>query len=207
MLPNALGKAVLDAAGWTIEGAAPDAKKFVLIAAPHTSNWDFVYALSCTTAMGLPLRWMGKDALFRGPQGLFFRALGGIPVDRSKNNNMVQCMADELIRADVLALLVPAEGTRKAGKYWKSGFYHIARKAGVPVALGYLDYARKCAGIGPLIWPTDDVKADMDRVRAFYADVVGKHPAAFTPPRLREEDAAPNGAAPLADAVPVGARK
>jgi 1-acyl-sn-glycerol-3-phosphate acyltransferase len=116
-------------------------------------------------------------------------------------------MADELIRADVLALLVPAEGTRKAGKYWKSGFYHIARKAGVPVALGYLDYARKCAGIGPLIWPTDDVKADMDRVRAFYADVVGKHPAAFTPPRLREEDAAPNGAAPLADAVPVGARK
>jgi 1-acyl-sn-glycerol-3-phosphate acyltransferase len=188
MLQKALGKALLDAAGWSIVGGAPDAKKFVLIAAPHTSNWDFVYALACTSALGLPLRWLGKDALFKGPTGAMFRALGGIPVDRSKQNNMVDRMADALVKADALALLVPAEGTRKAGTRWKSGFYHIARRAGVPIALGFLDYAHKRAGIGPLLWPSGDVRADMDKIRAFYADIAAKRPEHFTPPRLREED-------------------
>ncbi len=183
-----LGKVLLDAAKWTIEGEVPSAKKFVLIAAPHTSNWDFVYAMAYVSAKGLPVRWMGKDALFRGPQRPLMRALGGIAVDRSKQNKMVQAMVDEFARREALVLLVPAEGTRSAGERWRSGFYHIARGAGVPIALGYLDYPSKRAGIGPLLWPTGNVKADMDYVRDFYADKTGKYPRDFTPPRLREED-------------------
>jgi 1-acyl-sn-glycerol-3-phosphate acyltransferase len=186
----ALGKAILDAADWTIVGGAPNASKFVLVAAPHTSNWDFLYSIACTSALGLPLRFMAKDSLFRGPQGVLLRALGGIPIDRSKANNVVDAMVDAFARTDALALLVPPEGTRTASRYWKSGFYHIARGAGVPVALGFLDYPNKRVGIGPLLAVTGDVRADMDRVRAFYADKGAKVPANFTPPRLREEDAA-----------------
>lgn len=185
----ALGKAILDAAGWSVVGGAPDATKYVLIAAPHTSNWDFVYALACTSALGLPLRFMAKDSLFRGPPGALFRALGGIAIDRSKANNVVDAMVREFAECDALVLLVPPEGTRKAGKYWKSGFYHIARGAGVPVGLGFLDYPNKRVGIGPLLALSGDVRADMDQIRAFYADKGAKVPAYFTPPRLREEDA------------------
>ena len=185
----ALGKAILEAAGWTIVGGPPAATRLVLIAAPHTSNWDFLYAIACTSALELPLRFMAKDSLFRGAQGALLRALGGIAIDRSRANNVVDAMVGEFAHGEPLALLIPPEGTRKAGKYWKSGFYHIARKANVPVALGFLDYPNKRVGIGPLLTPSGDVKADMDRIRAFYADKGGKVPANFTPPRLREEDA------------------
>ena len=185
----ALGRSILNATGWSIEGGAPAAKKFVLIAAPHTSNWDFLYAIACTSALGLPLRFLAKDSLFRGPLGGLLRALGGIPVDRSKPNNVVDVMVRMFDERDELSLLVPPEGTRKAGQKWKSGFYHIARGASVPVALGFLNYAQKRVGIGPLITLSDDVGADMAQIRAFYADKVAKHPARFTEPRLREEEA------------------
>lgn len=183
-----LGRLVLDAVGWQMEGNAPEARKFVLVAAPHTSNWDFLYAVACTTALGLPLRWLGKDALFHGPQRRLLTSLGGIPVDRSKRTDMVRAMVREFERSDALALLIPAEGTRKLGTYWKSGFYHIARAAGVPLVLGFLDYPRKRVGIGPTIWPSGSVRTDMAAVRSFYADKTGKYPAQFTPPRLKEED-------------------
>lgn len=185
-----LGKMILDAAGWTIEGGKPSVDKFVLIAAPHTSNWDFVYALACTHALGLEVHWMGKDALFRGAQGRLFRALGGLPVDRSKKNDLVRALAAQFAARERFVLLVPAEGTRSRGTHWKSGFYHIARTADVPVAPGFLDYARKRVGIGPLQRLTGDVRADMAKIRAFYADKRGKYPERFTPPVLREEDPA-----------------
>jgi 1-acyl-sn-glycerol-3-phosphate acyltransferase len=133
---------------------------------------------------------MAKDSLFRGPQGILLRALGGIPIDRSKNNNVVDATVRSFAENDALVVLIPPEGTRKAAQYWKSGFYHIARKANVPVGLGFLDYARKRVGIGPLLTLTGDLKHDMDQVRAFYADKAPKHPALYTPPRLREEEAA-----------------
>jgi 1-acyl-sn-glycerol-3-phosphate acyltransferase len=183
-----LAKAWLDLMGWTIEGSAPEAKKYVLIAAPHTSNWDLAYALAGAAVLGIPIQWMGKDTLFRGPAGTVLRALGGIPVERTQPHALVQTLAAKLQRRERFVLLVPAEGTRKLGQYWKSGFYHIARLAGVPIALGVLDYRAKRVGIGPLVWPTGNVKADMDRIRAFYADKQGKHPSQFTTPRLREED-------------------
>jgi 1-acyl-sn-glycerol-3-phosphate acyltransferase len=97
-------------------------------------------------------------------------------------------MVEEFARHEAFVLLVPAEGTRSLGERWRSGFYHIARGAGVPIALGYLDYPSKRAGVGPLIWPTGNVKADMDLIRDFYSDKRGKYPEDFTPPRLREED-------------------
>jgi 1-acyl-sn-glycerol-3-phosphate acyltransferase len=184
-----LARALLDRAGWSVEGSAPEQKKFVLIAAPHTSNWDLVYALAAGAVLGISIHWMGKDSLFKGVHGAALRALGGIPVERSQHHDLVSTMAQELARRERFVLLVPPEGTRAAAPYWKSGFYHIARKAGVPIVLGFLDYGRKRAGLGPLLWPTGNIKADMDVVRAFYADKQGRYPEKFLTPRLREEDA------------------
>jgi 1-acyl-sn-glycerol-3-phosphate acyltransferase len=183
-----LGHAFLDLRGWTIGGGIPKAKKYVLIAAPHTSNWDFPYTIALAFALGVDIKWMGKDALFKGPKGILFRSLGGIPVDRGQRTNMVDRMVEMFETHDELVLTVPAEGTRGQGTYWKSGFYHIARRAGVPIALGYLDFGRKRGGIGPLVYPTGDIGRDMDVIRAFYSDVTALKPSNFTLPRLREED-------------------
>lgn len=183
-----IGNAYLRLNGWTAYGAVPAAKKYVLIAAPHTSNWDFPFTIALAFQLGIDIRWMGKDALFQGPKGAIFRSLGGIPVDRSKNTNMVDRMVELFAEQDALALAVPAEGTRGKGTYWKSGFYHIASRANVPIALGFLDFTRKRGGIGPLLMPTGDIRRDMDQIRAFYADIGPHRPENFTPPRLREED-------------------
>ena len=133
------------------------------------------------------LSWMGKASLFIFPLGALFRAAGGIPIRRGPRSNLVdQCVA-RFAHSDDLALAVPAEGTRRRNTTWRSGFYHIARLAEVPIILGYLDYARKRGGLGPEIRPSGDVRADMDLIRAFYADKVGRYPAKFTTPRLEEE--------------------
>lgn len=182
------GKKFLDANGWKIGGAIPTAKKYVLIAAPHTSNWDFPFTIATAFALDVNIRWLGKQQLFDGPLGPLYRSLGGIPVDRSKNTNMVDRMAELFDEADELVLTVPAEGTRGKREYWKSGFYHIAVRAKVPIALGYLDFGRKESGIGPLVYPTGNIRKDMDIIRAFYADKRGLKHELFTPPRLREED-------------------
>lgn len=190
MNKKAIGEAFLASQGWSIGGGVPHAKQYVLIAAPHTSNWDFPFTIATAFALDVDIRWMGKRELFDGPGGALFRALGGIPVERSKATNMVDRMVELFEQNDELVLTVPAEGTRGKGSYWKSGFYHIARRAGVPIGLGYLDFGRKRSGIGPLVHPTGDIRKDMDVIRAFYADIVGKKPELFTVPRLREEDEA-----------------
>jgi 1-acyl-sn-glycerol-3-phosphate acyltransferase len=178
----------LRATGWETEGSLPDTKRFVLIAAPHTSNWDLAYLLALATRYGVRPRWMGKHTLFRGPMGPVMRAVGGIPVRRDRRQNVVQQMARAFTEHETLCLTVPPEGMRARAPYWKSGFYHIARTARVPIVLGYLDYARKRGGFGPAFEPTGDLRADMDRIRAFYADKVGRYPACFGEIRLREED-------------------
>lgn len=183
-----LGRIMLAISGWRIEGGVPEVKKLVMIAAPHTSNWDFVHMTAIAFFLDIDISWMGKRSLFRFPFGTFFRVLGGIPVDRSKNNNLVEQLVAEMDKRERFFLVVPAEGTRRRSEYWKSGFYHIAYGAGVPIALGYLDFSKKCGSIGPLLYPTGDIAADMDRIRAHYADIKGKHPERFTTPRLREED-------------------
>lgn len=160
----------------------------MLIAAPHTSNWDLAYLLAFAELFGVRVSWLGKHTLFRPPLGFLMRRAGGIPVVRHQRGALVEQAAQLFAERDELALVVPAEGTRSAAAHWKSGFYHIARSAGVPIVCGYLDYARRRGGFGPTIVPTGDVAADMDRVRAFYADKTARYPEKFGPVRLREED-------------------
>jgi len=205
---RALASFLLRVGGWRVEGGPPNCRKCVLIAAPHTTNWDFVWVLAFAFHYGMRIRWIGKHTLFRWPYGWIMRALGGIPVKRHRRQSLVTEMADTITAADSICLVVPVEGTRSHVTHWKSGFYHIARIAHVPIAMGYLDYGHKRGGIGPLLEPTGDVRRDMDRLRAFYADKVGKFPEKTSPIRLVEEESGivimpePGVAAP-AKAAPV----
>lgn len=162
--------------GWRIDGNFPDLPKYVLIAAPHTSNWDFPLTLGVCFALRAKLYWMGKHTLFWGPLGPLMRWLGGIPVLRSRSNSLVQQMVAVYQRSDKLVVAIPPEGTRQRVKEWKTGFYHIACGAQVPVVLAYMDYARKVCGFGPVFYPTGDIALDMAQIQAFYQDKVGKYP-------------------------------
>jgi len=182
-----LSRLFLRANGWEAEGAIPAASKYVLIAAPHTTNWDLFYFLSLAQVMGVRVSWMGKQSLFRGPMGTVMRAMGGLPVRRDRRSNLVDQMAAAFDAADSLVLTVPAEGTRSYVAHWKSGFYQIALAARVPIVLGYLDYERKRGGLGPELIPTGDVREDMNEIRAFYGSICGKYPDKFGAIRLKEE--------------------
>lgn len=191
VIKRTVGRAILRLSGWAFEGPVPTAPRYVLIAAPHTSNWDFVFMMAMAWSMNIPIRWMGKASLFVFPFGPVFRAMGGIPIRRDRPGNLVEQSAARFAQSKELILTVPAEGTRGKASTWRSGFYHIARIARVPIVLGYLDYRRKRGGLGPQVVPSANVRADMDQVRAFYADKTGCHPSRFTQPRLAEESAAP----------------
>jgi 1-acyl-sn-glycerol-3-phosphate acyltransferase len=182
-----LARTFLACTGWRAEGRRPAPDKFVLIGAPHTSNWDLLYLLALAQIFGVRVSWMGKHTLFRWPMGWLMTRLGGIPVRRHVRENAVKQMANAFRDAGALALTVPAEATRRYTDHWKSGFYHIAREARVPIVMGYLDYARKRGGFGPELLPTGDVKRDMDEIRHFYGDKTGKYPECFSQVRLKEE--------------------
>lgn len=176
-----LSLAFLRLNGWTVQGELPAAaSKSVLIAAPHTSNWDLPYTLMVGFALRLNLYWMGKASLFAPPFGAVMRWLGGIAVDRAKSNNLVAASAQALREADgPLQLVVPPEGTRGRTRHWKTGFYFIALEARVPIVLAFMDYERKLAGLGPLFTPSGDVERDMEEVKRFYAGVKGRNAAQF----------------------------
>jgi 1-acyl-sn-glycerol-3-phosphate acyltransferase len=182
-----LAKGFLGLTGWRPEGQRPVARRYVVIAAPHTSNWDLAYLLAFSVIFDVKIRWMGKQQLFRGPMGTVMRMLGGVPVHRERRNDLVEQMADFIRESDEIALTVPAEGTRSYVPHWRSGFYHIARAAEVPIVLSYLDYARRRGGFGPELVPTGNVREDMDEIRAFYADKQGRYPERFGEVRLKEE--------------------
>jgi len=171
----------LKLAGWQVQGSLPpEAQRSVLIAAPHTSNWDLPYTLMVAFALRLNVHWMGKASIFRFPFGGLMRWLGGMAVDRSKCNNLVAASANAITRArGALQLIVPPEGTRSKTCYWKTGFYHIALAAKVPIVMAYMDYSRKISGLGPLFYPTGDLEADMLTIKAFYAPFKGKNTAQF----------------------------
>ena len=166
----------LKIAGWRIEGRLPDIPKFVLVGAPHTSNWDFPYGLFIIFVFKTKIFWLGKDSLFRMPLKWLFQWLGGIPVDRSKSSNIVANSIQQFQQNDKFILAIAPAGTRKRVKRWKTGFYHIANGAKVPIVLGFLDYRLKTGGIGPVIFPTGDIEDDMKAIRAFYDGVKGKYP-------------------------------
>ena len=174
--------------GWKIEGEIPHEKRFVFIAAPHTSNWDLAYMLAFAAVFDLKISWLAKHSLFYPPMGWIMRMLGGIPIVRHKNSNVVDAMVQEFSTRSELVLAVPTEGTRARVEYWKSGFYHIAIRAGVPILPSYLDYGNKRGGFGPALIPTGDLAADMQVLRELYSDKTGKYPALVSPVKLREED-------------------
>jgi 1-acyl-sn-glycerol-3-phosphate acyltransferase len=175
---------------WKVTQSEPLPDRCVMIAAPHTSNWDFPITLAMAGVSDIDIRWLGKAQMFNPVLGPIFRWLGGISVQRSSSNGLVADLAAEFSRHDRLVLVVPAEGTRSAVEYWKSGFYQIAVQAQVPIVCAYVDRSTRSGGFGPVITPSGDVTADMDRIRAFYEGKTGLKPNRFSTPRLREEDAA-----------------
>jgi 1-acyl-sn-glycerol-3-phosphate acyltransferase len=162
--------------GWRIEGSLPpEASKAVLIAAPHTSNWDLPYTLMVAFVLRLDVYWMGKQSIFKFPFNNLMQWLGGIAVDRAQANNLVAASAQALKQADGKAqLIVPPEGTRSNARYWKTGFYYIALGAEVPIVMAYLDFAHKRGGLGPLFYPSGDIDKDMVQIQAFYAQFEGR---------------------------------
>ncbi|HTU12776.1 MAG TPA: lysophospholipid acyltransferase family protein [Allosphingosinicella sp.] len=162
--------------GWTATGAPPADRRCVIIAAPHTSNWDFVYFLGLTDELGIKAHFMGKRSLFRWPMGRFMRDMGGVAIDRSGSHNVVEAMIAEFGRRGEFMLTIAPEGTRKAVGQWRTGFYHIAMGAGVPLVCGLMDYGTKTGGLGPAIMPTGDYEADMAKIVAYYRTATPRHP-------------------------------
>ncbi|MSN27275.1 MAG: glycerol acyltransferase [Geobacter sp.] len=166
----------LKMAGWRLSGDVPTVRRFVMVAAPHTSNWDLPMTLALVFAFRLQVYFLAKHTLFRAPFGSFLRWLGGIPVDRNKANNFVEQAAELFSDRDDLILLVPPEGTRKRVRFWKSGFYHIACGAQVPIVLGFIDFKLKVAGFGGTYVPTGNYDADLLEIQSFYAGITGRNP-------------------------------
>ncbi len=166
----------LKMAGWRLSGDVPTVRRFVMVAAPHTSNWDLPMTLALVFAFRLQVYFLAKHTLFRAPFGSFLRWLGGIPVDRNKANNFVEQAVELFSDRDDLILLVPPEGTRKRVRFWKSGFYHIACGAQVPIVLGFIDFKLKVAGFGGTYVPTGNYDADLLEIQSFYAGITGRNP-------------------------------
>lgn len=175
--------------GWDVEGEVPQHTQGVFIAAPHTSSWDMSFCILCAWSLRLKPNWGGRRSLFRWPWGFWLRKLGGVPVDRRGNQGMVDRLAALYERHDKLFLGIAPAGRRRYTEYWKSGFYHIACQANVPIYFGFLDYERKVGGLGGHFVPTGDINADMDRIRAFYEGIAARHPENKSRIRLRDEDA------------------
>ncbi len=181
MILKGLSKLYMRLTGWKVEGEIPpEIPKCVLIAVPHTSSWDFPYSMAGCFIKEVPLRFLAKKELFAFPAGPVLRSIGGIPVNRGdRRNKMVERMVGLIRDTEKIALLIPAEGTRKPVKKWKKGFYIIAQEAQVPIIPGFLDYKRKVAGFGKPFYPTGDYEADILKIKDFYKDKTPKHPEMF----------------------------
>lgn len=171
--------AYLTLGGWTIHGDWPPLDKAVLVAAPHTSNWDGPNMLAAAGYYRVKLRWMGKASLTRGPFGWLIKALGCVPIDRSQSNDVVRAMAEAFAATDRMLLAIPPEGTRSAVREWKSGFYHIAVAASVPILLTVLDYGAKRISLAAVIYPSGDYEADLTIIRGHYAAAKGRRREKF----------------------------
>jgi len=162
--------------GWRVVGPLPDLPKFIVVGAPHTSNWDFVMFLALAFVLKGNLRYMGKKELFRWPFAGFFEWCGGVPVDRSRPQGLVEQTVQAIQEADHFQMVITPEGTRRKVGEWKRGFYHIAKQAGIPIVAGYVDSRTKTCGIGPIFTLTDDIEADIKTMQAFFKDKVGINP-------------------------------
>lgn len=156
--------------GWRIEGRRPEARKFIILGAPHTSNWDFIFFIGATHELGIRPSFMGKSTLFKWPMTDFMLDMGGVPVDRTKRANYVVQAAAAFAATDDLALVIAPEGSRTFKGDWRSGFYHIAMAAGVPIVPAWVDNAKLVGGMGEPIMPTGDYRADLAKIAAFYRE-------------------------------------
>ena len=178
-LLRAVGRAGLRVWGWRIAGDVPHEPRFVAIVAPHTSNWDFVIGVLVMFALDLDVHWFGKDSLFRGPLGALLRGLGGRPVRRDSPEGVVADVADTIREAPAFLLALAPEGTRKRVDHWRTGFYHIALRAGVPIVPVWLDWHRREAGIGDAMQPTGDLAADIAALQRLYRPEMARNRAGF----------------------------
>jgi 1-acyl-sn-glycerol-3-phosphate acyltransferase len=181
-----LARGLLRATRWRLVGEVP--RTGILVGAPHTSNWDFVAMLAIAWSSGVSPQVLVKHTFFKGAAGWFLRRTGGIPLDRQDPGATIRALLAEAERDAPFLLVVAPEGTRGKGEFWKPGFYRIAKQTGLPISLGFIDGPTRTLGIGPTFQPSDDVVADMDFVRAFYADKQGVRPEHRTEPRLEMED-------------------
>ena len=168
------GRAILRVGGWRMVGEWPDVRKVVVIVAPHSSGWDGLWGLAAKVALGLGISFMGKQELFHGPLGWLLRKLGGFPVDRRAPGGIVDQVAQQLRESDQMWFVLAPEGTRKPVERWKQGFWKIAKKADVPVFCAWFHYPDKVIGLGPMVALTDDVEADLVRIRALFKGHMGK---------------------------------
>ena len=164
---------ILQLTGWKAVGSKVSVPKYVLIGAPHTSNWDFPLMLLVVLELRLQLYWMGKHTLFPFPFSGLMKWLGGIPINRAKSHNVVFDVVKQFKDNETFVVLVPPEGTRSKVTHWKTGFYHIANNAEVPILMGYVDTKQKEGGFADFFHPTGDLEADMKKIRAFYAQKQG----------------------------------
>ena len=182
-----IGRSMLWLLGWRVEGELPATKRYIMIGHPHTSTWDFPLFIFTIWGLGIPVCFLGKKSLFDSPFGWLFYALGGLPVDRSGGKNMVQSVADLFAEREELVLGLAPAGTRKASPYWKSGFYHMALTAGVPILCGSLDFKQRRGVVLGVVELSGDVGADMDAIRLLYRDVKGRNPERMVEIRLAAE--------------------
>lgn len=174
-----VGRVVLQSGGWKFEGEVPDEPKFVIIVVPHTSNWDFIVGVGALFALGFRVSFLGKHTLFKWPLGTFMRWLGGVPVERSVSRDRVGENINAFKSADKMILAVAPEGTRKLVKDWKTGFYHVADGAHVPIVPVAFDYGTNTIRLHPRFWTTGDKESDISRLKDFYRTVVPKNPENF----------------------------
>lgn len=171
-----LSALILKLLGWQIIGESPKLRKYVLIVAPHTSNWDFVLGVFARKVIGINMHYMGKSSLFKPPHGFLFRWLGGFPVDRSKPNGLVNAAVELFKSREDFILVLSPEGTRKYNPNWKTGFWHIAHEANVPIAIVSFDYSTKEITYKALFYTTADKTADIRYIKSLFLDVKGLHP-------------------------------
>ena len=180
MISKAISKLILKILGWKVEAEIPELDKCVVVGAPHTSNTDFYLSMLFFLSRGMKISFIiKKEALFFPVAGLV-KKLGGIPVDRSKRNNLIEELAIQFKAADKLLLMISPEGTRKKVSHWKRGFYYIAKEAQVPIVLAYIDYKHKTLGVGPVFMPSDDVESDLLKTKQFYKNINPKYPEMFS---------------------------
>lgn len=180
MTTNAkISKAILNLFGWKVVGEKPKYKKFVFMAAPHTSNWDFPIGRLSSTVMGIENKVLMKKSWFFFPLGYIFRWLGAMPIDRSKSGTVIDHILGLFKENESFVFAITPEGTRSYVEYWKTGFYTIAQKANVPIVMGYIDFKKKVTGIGPVIIPSGDKDADFKKILDFYKNVTARHPELY----------------------------